>query len=592
MKRIAILAVIAVGLAGLAALAVPFVISPDLIKQRIAERISAATERNVTLAGEPSLSIYPHLAVTIDGLTIANPKGMGDDPFLVADEVTARLRLLPLLTGRVELDAFELVRPRLHLITDGDGRSNWKMAGDDAERGPAIAELALGRLQVADGTVVYDDLAAKRHEELSEVDLDLTWASATSATSGNGSLKWRGEAIEFNGSVANPLDLFAGKGSSVRLAIASTSLRVSFNGKALGLDGADFEGDASVSTPSLRKVVAWLGTPMGNGSILGPASIEGKLSWHGSGLSFSKASLGLDGNEAQGVASIDFSGPRPAIQGTFAAAKLDLSPYFEAVRADLSAKGPWPFAATRLPIADMVDCDVRLSVSEVLIGSVRLMALGATGTIKDGTVTVNIGQAKVYGGQLSATIATRMEGDRLAAHVKATIDGALAQAPLKDLMDIGSLSGKARASIDIDGGGATWGELVHSIAGNASIAIADGTLTGIDMKEIAARMVDPLAEPMPPGDGSSAFSKLAGTVAIANSILSTGDLTLEGQDYSVALSGRGSLISGSIEANATLAMNAGAGKTIPLAVTGTWRAPLIGPRQLTLRGGDPGQPRG
>ena len=311
---------------------------------------------------------------------------------------------------------------------------------------------------------------------MTEVDLDLTWASAASAASGNGKLQWRGETIEFNGSVASPLDLFAGKGSSVRFAIASTPLRVSFNGKALGLDGADFEGDASVSTPSLRKVVAWLGTPLGNGSILGPASIEGKLSWHGSGLSFSKASFSLDGNEAQGVASIDFGGARPAIQGTFAAAKLDLSPYFEAVRADMSANGPWPFAATRLPIADLVDCDLRLSVSEVLIGSVRLTGFGATGTIKDGAVTVNIGQAKVYGGKLGATIATRMDGDRLAAHVKATIDGALAQAPLKDLLDIGALSGKAHASIDINGGGATWGELVHSIAGNASIAIADGTL--------------------------------------------------------------------------------------------------------------------
>ena len=40
MKRIAIVAVIAVGLAGLAALAVPLLISPDLIKQRIAEQIS------------------------------------------------------------------------------------------------------------------------------------------------------------------------------------------------------------------------------------------------------------------------------------------------------------------------------------------------------------------------------------------------------------------------------------------------------------------------------------------------------------------------------------------------------------------------
>ncbi len=592
MKRIAILAIIAVGLAGLGALAVPLLVSPDLIKQRIAERIATASGRQVTLAGEPSLSIYPHLAVTIDHLTIANPKGMGDDPFLVADEVTTRLRLLPLLTGRVQFDAFELVRPRVHLITDEAGHSNWQMAGNDSNGGPAIADLALGRLQIASGTVIYDDLANKRHEEIDALDLDLSWTAAESGVSGNGKLQWRGESIEFNGSVANPLALFAGNGSAVRFAVASTPLRVSFNGNALGVDGANLEGDASVSTPSLRKVVAWLGTPLGNGSILGPASIEGKLAWHGSGLLFSKAKLSLDGNDAQGVMSLDFGGARPTVQGTFASAKLDLSPYFEAVRADMSANGPWPFAATRLPVADLVDCDLRLSASEVLIGAIRMTGVGATGTIKDGAVTVNIGQAQVYGGKLGATIAAKMDSDRLVGHVKASIDGALTQAPLKDLLDIGVLSGKAQASIDISAAGATWGALVQSIAGDASIAVVDGTLAGIDMKAIATRMIDPLAEPMPLGDGSASFDELAGTLVIANSILSTSDLTLKGKDYAVALTGRGSLVTGSVEANATLAMKAGAGKTIPLAVTGTWRAPLIGPRQLTLEGGGAGQPRG
>ncbi len=592
MKRIAILAVIAVGLAGLTALAVPLVVSPDLIKQRIAGQISAATGRQVTLAGEPSLSIYPHLAVTIDHLTIANPEGMGDDPFVVADEVTTRLRLLPLLIGRMELDTFELVRPRVHLITDADGRTNWTTAPNDADGRPVIADLALGWLQIADGTIVYDDLGAKHHEELTGVDLGLTWSSAVSAASGNGKLTWRGEALEFNGSVASPLDLFAGKGSAVRLAIASTPLRMSFNGKALGLDGADFEGDASISTPSLRKVVAWLGTPLGTGSILGPASITGKLSWHGSALSFSKAAISLDGNDANGVTSIDFGGARPAIQGTFAAAKLDLSPYFEAVRADMGANGPWPFAATRLPVVDLIDCDLRLSVSEVLIGAMRLTGLGATGTIKDGAVTVNIGQATVYGGALGATIAAAMDGNKLAAHIKASVDGALVQAPLKDLLAIDVLSGKANASIDVDGSGSTWGELAHSIAGKASIAIADGTLSGINLKQIAARMADPLAEPMPPGDGSAPFSKLDATLAIADNMVSASDLKLAGQNYTVALSGRGSLVTGSIEANATLTMGAAAGQTIPVAVTGTWRAPLIGPRQVTLDDSSHGLPRG
>ncbi len=592
MKRIAILAVVAVGLAGLAAFSAPLLVSPDRIKQRIAERISAATGREVTLAGEPSLSIYPHLAVTIDGLTIANPKGMGDDPFVVADEVTTRLALLPLLTGRMSLEALELVRPRVHLIRDGDGRANWLMASNDADGGPAIADLALGLLQVVNGTIIFDAATDKRHEEVDAVDLSLTWANPQAAASGNGKLQWRGETVEFNGSVASPLDLFAGKGSPVRFAIASTPLRVSFNGQALGLAGADFEGDTAINTPSVRKVATWLGMALGNGSILGPASIEGKLSWHGAQLAFSKASFNLDGNEAQGVASIDFSGQRPAIQGTFAAAKFDLSPYFEAARADVTTDGPWPFAPTRLPLVDLIDCDLRLSVSEVLIGAMRLTGFGATGTIKDGAATVNIGEAKFFGGKLGATIAARMDGDSLATHVKAAIAGALVQAPLKDLLGIDALSGKADATFDMTGHGATWGELAHSIAGKASVTIADGTLGGIDMKEIAARMIDPLAEPMPPGNGSAAFGRLAGTLIVANSTLATSDLTLEGQDYVVALNGRGSLITGSVEANATLTLKAGGGKTVPLAVTGTWRAPLIGPRQLTLKDQAAGQPRG
>ena len=140
-------------------------------------------------------------------------------------------------------------------------------------------------------------------------------------------------------------------------------------------------------------------------------------------------------------------------------------------------------------------------MSEVLIGAMRMTGFGATGTIKDGAVTVNIGQATGLRRQ-ARRHDCREDGRRQARRrtSRRRIDGALAQAPLKDLLDIGVLSGKANASIEMSGSGATWGELVHSIAGSASIAIADGTLDGIDMKAIATRMVDPLAEPMPPGE--------------------------------------------------------------------------------------------
>ncbi len=594
MKRIAIVAVVAVGLAGLAVLAVPLVVSPGMVKQRIADRIAGVTGRAVTITGQPSLSIYPHLAVSVGGVTIANPKGMGDDPFVAANEVTTRIRLLPLLTGHIEFDGFELNEPRIHLVVDSNGRTNWRMRRRDRLTGqPAVADLAVGKVDIANGTVVYDDLATKRHEEVTALNLDLSWPTATEAASANGKLRWRDQAVEFNGSVAQPLDLVAGKGSVVHFGIASTPLRVSFNGKMLGSGDYDLEGEASVTTPSLRQVVEWLGTPMGNGSILGPASIEGTMSWLGRTVSFSKAAVGLDGNEAQGAVSIDYSGARPAVRGTFAASKLDLSPYVEAMRADMSADGPWPFAATRLPVVDLFDCDLRISASEVLVGAVRLDRVAATATIKDGAATANIGEAHFYGGTLQARLVATMLGDKLIGSVKGSLSGVSAQSPLNDLLAVSALTGTAAASFDVGGRGATWGEFVHSTTGSVTVDVTDGSVSGVDIGEVATRMVDPLAEPMPAGSGSADFDKLAGTLAIENNTLSTKDLTVEGNTYSVVLTGRGSLLTGTVEATARLAMNADKGTTIPLAITGTWRAPMIGPDQLTLqRDQQGGQPRG
>ena len=576
MRRIAILAAAAVGLAAIAALAVPSLVSPDQLRQRIAERIGAASGRAVHISGEPNLSIYPHVAISAGGLTIANAEGMGDDPLASVEAVTARIRVLPLFLGRVEFESFTFTRPRIHLVRDAEGSGNWPLLADRNDK----TAIALGRMLVTDGTVVFDDLATHEHEELTAVALDLNWGAPSSALKGSGSAEWREEAVEFNGSVSQPLDLISGQPSPVRFAIASTPLRVSFNGTATLTENARLEGDTSITSSSLRRVIAWLGTPMGTGSILGPASIDGAMSWIGPVISFDDASVSLDGNEAQGAVAISLSGERPAVQGTFAATKLDISPYIEAMRADMSADGPWPFAATRLPIADAFDCDLRFSAAEVLAGAVRLGSVAATTTIKDGALSADIGRAQAYGGALTARIAAKMAGDGLVAHVTAEATGVSAHSPLNDLFAVSALSGKAHATFDLEARGATWGAFAHSAAGTIGFDIADGTVAGVDVADLGKRMADPLAEPVPGGEGSTRFHRLAGTLAVAGSTISSDDVVLEGGDYTVNLSGRGSLLTGSVTGKARLAMNAD--DPVPLAITGTWRAPLFGPDQARV----------
>ena len=142
-------------------------------------------------------------------------------------------------------------------------------------------------------------------------------------------------------------------------------------------------------------------------------------------------------------------------------------------------------------------------------------------------------------------------------------------------------------------------KFAQAIAGAASVEIDDGSVTGLDVNEVATKMIDPLAEPLHGGAGSTSFLKLAGTLAIEGSALRADNLTAEGKNFRVAFAGRGSLLTGFVEARAKLSTWDAGGKnkdTIPVMITGTWREPVIAPDQPTKPGNGqrpvPAPPRG
>lgn len=596
MNRIAVAAITAIAIVAILVAVMPFIISGDFLKERVAAQIAAWTGRPVTISGEPTLSLYPHLAITTGGLTIGNPEGMGDDPFVAAEGLRATMRILPLLIGRAEFDEFELIKPRIRLVVGNDGRTNWRMGrsaivaqamltapGDATDTGLEAApgagngtaqaqDVRIGRLKIDSGIILFDNLASDHREEMSALDLDIVWPSASAAVRGSGSLQWRGERVEFNGSVATPLVLIAGGNSPLRFAIAATAFRLSFTGQASGPSASQIDGQATATTPSLRRVIEWLGTPMGTGPILGAASVEGAVHWAGRTVSFDPAHIELDGNSAEGSLAVDFGGPRPAVQGVLAADKVDLSPYFEAVRADLLSEGSWLIAPTRLAFAEAFDADLKLSTGQVLIGATRVGRLAADVTVSGGTVDVNVGEARFYGGKLKGQLgATEIDG-ALSARIEASISGVPLRVALTDLADISALDGTATASLRLAGRGKSWGEFARSIAGSAEAAIADGALAGFDIGEVAEAMSDPLAEPLPAGSGTTSFSDLTATLNIGEGNLATENLVMEGNGFMLALTGKGSVLNGLVDARARIDT---ASETVPIAITGKWRAPVV-----------------
>ena len=588
MKRIARLAIIVIGLVALAAVAIANLVPDDLVKRRIADRVTAITGRTVTLDGDPMLSIYPHLAVSVGDLTIADRGRIGDEPFVVAESLTARLRVLPLFLGRVEVDAFELGRPRIRLTVDGDGRANWSdiVAGPAATAGPE-------RLTITDGTIIYDELAGDRHEELSAVALDVAWEDSSGQLGATGTLRWRGETVEFSAMIAHPATLATGEATPARVAVGSTPLRASFNGVLAISDGFRFEGDGAVTTSSLRRVIEWLGRPMGTGSILGAAAIRGKVVWSDATVAFSEAEIELDGNAAEGTLTARFADGRPRVEGRFDLARLDLSPYVEAVRASLIADGPWLIAPTNLPLVDGIDADLDITADEVLIGAVAIGPATVTAASADGTAVVAIGDARFYGGRLEARASATMDEATLSVRASAEVADVPAGAALNDLAGITVLDGTATAAVDLGGAGQNWGEFAQALSGTVTFALADGELAGIGVDGLAALAADPLADPVGPTTARTRFTTMAGTLAVGGGVLETVDLAAEGDDFRIVVSGWGSLLSGLVNGKAELATGANNRPPIPLSIDGTWWEPVfaLDRDRLPLRSGD-AAPRG
>ena len=597
MKRLLIYALAAAGIVAAIAAAAPLIISTDIVKRQIANQITNWTGRDVTFAGEPRISLFPYLTVRLRKVTLANPPGMADTPFLQTDILTGKLQILPLLVGRIKVAEFRLFNPQINLLIDRDGRVNWLLdrgaVGTQAAKGDAevisddkaprspLADIALGRLLMRNGQIAFDDLRTGRHEELSDVKIDLSWPSTAETASGNGSFVWRGEAAEFSGSIGAPLQLLTGGASPLRLALGSTPLRASFNGNALRLDGIQIEGETRISTPSVRRVIDWMGAPMEAGSTLGAGSIAGKMNWVGPSISFANATMELDGNAAEGAITVSLADGRPGLQGTIAMQKLDLTPYLEAFRAELVGGGLWPISPIRMPFADAGDVDLRISTDQVIMGNASMGRAAAAATVKNGKLTINIGDAQPYDGRAEATLTAEMIDGALSGTAQVKLDDIPARAALSDMLGVSILDGTGSVTLNLRATGKSWGEFAGSVSGGATLQIAQGVLDGMDVAKVPTILADSEGE----GDrsGSTAFTTATCTLTVTDGAVATDDFHAEGQTFAMDVAGTASLFNPVLDARGVLTLPTPDGgdttavHAFPFMLTGSWAAPVFLP---------------
>lgn len=572
MKRLALLSLGLVGLVLAFLLLAPELVSIEVVRRSISREVTGWSGRSLTFEGTPAVAFTPYLTVTFPKVTIGSSRNQ--DTLVVMDSLRAQVPILPLIfRGRIEPATFDFERPVFHIAVDNTGRANWELPAGLEESTRARS------LTVSQGTIEYVDPDG-HSVRIEKIDATLHWPDSSGRARVKGRASWQGNLVDFEASLDTLADFIAGRPARARLSIDSNPLRAAFDGTIQQLGGLSGRGDLSLSTPSIRKLAALLGKPIGDSVPLGAAQIRSSAELARGVLSLGDAKLTLDGNTGEGAVSVNLAAPRPAFQATLAFDTLDLTAYADAIATLVDASRAAPAAPLGWPRLDRFDVDLRLSADAVRVDSETFGRTAASAALRDGRLDLAIGEMMLYGGRLSASLSADMRNDTPSASLQARVDGIQLHAALSDMFALSALDGTASGTLSLQARGESWNGLLASLAGKGSGVVTDGTIDGFNLTALGTTATQPNATVL--ASGSTRFQTAKGDFTVQSGTVKTDNLTLQATGYRIALGGQGALGEPEVSARGLISFGGSAAREgsavrLPFVIGGSWRHPAFAP---------------
>lgn len=128
-KAVKILLIVVLALVLLIAGAVAvitMVIDPNDYKGEISSLVEKNTGYKVDFNGPLSLKYWPRLALHVEDIVVAGDPAFGDEPLLSVGEASFQMAIIPLFSGRVEVDSVVLNNTKARLAKNAKGGANWE----------------------------------------------------------------------------------------------------------------------------------------------------------------------------------------------------------------------------------------------------------------------------------------------------------------------------------------------------------------------------------------------------------------------------------------------------------------------------------
>jgi AsmA protein len=477
-------------------LALPYIASNRIVRDRIALEMSAWSGYRVSIGAAPQLYIWPNFEAVLTDVRFTPWNVPGAAAIIESERVEVELSPLAALRRDVAFTTARLIRPVLRVdgwqavpdlpagrIARSVTTARSLVAENPAE--PETASLptdAFGVVEFVEGTIV-----AGGEEIVTGLTGKVDWPALNRPGFVTAEGFWRDEAVSLDMSSSNPLLLLGGGAAAISVTLQSAPASFRFDGNATLGDRPHIHGQGKFQAGSLRRLFEWSDAADPTSAAEGSVGLESTIAGSLERIRFENATLMLDDNPGHGVLDVAFDEGRPSVSGTLAFETLDLWSF-------LAAFTPLrPAAADGPGIIDTgsenpINVDLRLSASTATLHPLSLTDVAATAQVKERSAAFDISDATAFGGNVQAGI--RFERAEGASEVEmrllaSEIDGGAfgAAAGLTRLLPIGS----GNVSVILSGPGSAWLSIPQSAKGSVSASFGPGAISGLDLDAFLGR---------------------------------------------------------------------------------------------------------
>jgi AsmA protein len=416
-------------------------IPSGFLTSTIQTRVERETGYRLTIAGGTRIGLWPSLTVTLNNVTLQDPRDRDSSDRLIVNGIQADIKLASLWSGQPQVTELAIDHPILTVPLLRE-RAAPRIAAPKGVVTSTEAEasrnhVAIDRVIVTDGAIIFSNL----HDRVTR---RVDGINASAAVGGDRNIRVIGNA----GAGDRPVK-FVIKAAPPAGPIERQTIPVDIS----------FEAPGLLQNPLTAKAEVRL-----NGAVVMINGVTGAL---GDGA-------------FNGWASVDMSS-KPLV-------KLDLD--FQRLDVAMpkanggSGPQPWSNAAFDLVGLNYVDLQAKISAAEIKLGDARLAPVAIEAALDSGVLKCRFANLGAYQGQANGDLTVDASAAIPAYTLRADLTGVRALPLLQSAADFDRLDGKLQAKLSLQSSGSSQRAIMSNLDGTAFVVFQDGVIRGVNVAQM------------------------------------------------------------------------------------------------------------